>query len=160
MYIFQLLSYSAQLSLVVHQWLCAVAHRLKKKKKKLCVHNDKDYLNHFFSFSLLFSLQNSVLTSSTLDFFFSSDFSFPQPCLPNSDHLFLHSPPTSPILFSLNFFFLFVFFFLSNWHVGVWVVDSNRFAGFCGSNRHVVCGRLWLVVAIDVLVVAYDGCYG
>ena len=125
----------------------------------MCVHNDKDYLNHFFflfSFILVAKLSPHFLN---LGFFFSSDFSLPQPCLPNSDHLFLHSPPTSPVLFSLYFFF-FSFFFLSNWHVGVWVVDSNRFAGFCGSNRHVVCGWLWLVVACDVLVVACDGCYG
>ena len=125
----------------------------------MSVHNDKDYLNHFFSFSLLFSLQNSVLTSSTLDFFFLrflSSSTMPTQLWPSLPPLTANLACTLLPLF----FFLFVFFFLSNWHVGVWVVDSNRFAGFCGSNRHVVCGRLWLVVACDVLVVACDGCYG
>ena len=125
----------------------------------MCVHNDKDYLNHFF---FLFSF---ILVAKLSPHFLNLGFFFPQ------ISLFLnHAYPTLNIfssthrqarLYSSPFiFFSFRFFFHFKLACWVWVVDSNLFAGFCGSNRHVVCGRLWLVVACDVLVVTCDGCYG
>ena len=105
--------------------------QVKKKKKKLCVHNDKDYLNHFFSFSLLFSLQNSVLTSSTLDFFFPQislflNHAYPTLTISSSTH-------RQPRLYSSPFFFFFSFFFsfkLACWGVG------------CGFKS--ICWVLWV----------------
>ena len=108
----------------------------------MCVHNDKDYLNHFF-FPFLFYSRCKTQSSLPQPWIFFFLRFLPQPCLPNSDHLFLHSPPTSPVLFSLYFFF-FSFFFsfkLACWGVGCgfksicWVLWVKS-----------TCG-LWLVVA-------------